>query len=59
MYHKTRYTEQQIENAVDELLSKMTLKEKIGQLHQVGPSPVGAFDIPDEDLKKMIAQQQN
>ena len=58
MYHKTRYTEQQIENAVDELLSKMTLKEKIGQLHQVGPSPVGAFDIPDEDLKKMIATGQ-
>ena len=58
MYHKTHYSEQQIENAVNELLSKMTLREKIGQLHQVGPSPVGAFDIPDEDLKKMIATGQ-
>ena len=25
----------------------MTLEEKIGQLHQVGPSSVGAFDIPE------------
>lgn len=58
MYLKTHYSEQQIENAVNELLSKMTLEEKIGQLHQVGPSPIGAFDIPNEDWQKMIATGQ-
>lgn len=30
-----------IEERIEELLSKMTLHEKVGQLHQVAPSKVG------------------
>lgn len=33
------------EKMIEELLGKMTMKEKIGQLYQVGPSPVGGFNI--------------
>ena len=41
------------EKKINELLSKMTLKEKIGQLQQIGPSPVGGFEISDEEAEKM------
>ena len=41
------------EKKIDELLSKMTLQEKIGQLQQIGPSPVGGFEISDEEAEKM------
>ena len=58
MYHKTRYSEQELETAVEQLISKMTLQEKIGQLQMAGPSPVGAFDISDEDMQKMIESGQ-
>lgn len=39
---------------VEELLRKMTLDEKIGQLHQSGVSIVGAFEISFEELINML-----
>ncbi|MCX7658576.1 MAG: glycosyl hydrolase, partial [Oscillospiraceae bacterium] len=36
---------QEIEKKIDDLLQKMTLKEKIGQMTQQGPSLVGGFDL--------------
>lgn len=41
------------EKRIDELLSLMTLEEKVGQLHQVGSSPVGGFEISLEEKKKL------
>ena len=54
MYLKSKVLTNEIEKKINNLLDKMTLEEKIGQLHQVGPSPVGAFDIPESELKKML-----
>ena len=54
MYLKSKVLTNEIEKKINNLLDKMTLEEKIGQLHQVGPSPVGAFDIPEAELKKML-----
>ena len=31
---------------VENLLSRMTLEEKIGQMNQESPSIVGGFDVP-------------
>lgn len=42
------------EKMIEELLGKMTLQEKIGQLSQVGPSPVGGFNISAEDAAQML-----
>ena len=42
------------EKMIEELLGKMTMKEKIGQLYQVGPSPVGGFNISAEDARRML-----
>lgn len=39
---------------IDDLLSKMTLEEKIGQLRQCGPSIVGAFDVSFNELLDMM-----
>lgn len=39
---------------VEELLSQMTLEEKIGQLNLESPSIVGGFDVPFEELIEMI-----
>ncbi len=39
---------------VDDLLSKMTLEEKVGQLNQESPSIVGGFDVPFEELIEML-----
>jgi beta-glucosidase len=50
----------EIEKRIDDLLAKMTLLEKAGQLTQLGPSIVGGFDFaaffenPDPDLFKDI-----
>lgn len=41
------------EQKINELLAQMTLSEKIGQLNQVGPSPVGGFEISLGEIKKM------
>lgn len=43
-----------IENKIEELLGKMTLHEKVGQLHQVAPSKVGGFEISKEEAKAMF-----
>lgn len=39
---------------VKEIISKMTLEEKIGQLNQESPSIVGGFDVPFEELIEMM-----
>ena len=39
---------------IDELLSEMTLEEKIGQMNQESPSIVGGFDVPFEELIEMM-----
>lgn len=39
---------------VKELLSKMTVEEKVGQLQQCGPSLVGAFEVSFEELLDMM-----
>lgn len=46
-----KLTLKQIDKKIDELLSEMTLKEKIGQLNQI-PEPQGIEQI--ENYKKMI-----
>lgn len=46
--------ENKIENRIEELLNKMTLDEKIGQLHQSGVSIVGAFEVSFEELINML-----
>lgn len=38
---------------VEDLLAKMTLEEKIGQMNQESPSIVGGFDVPFEELIEM------
>lgn len=42
------------EERIQELRSKMTLEEKIGQLQQCGPSLVGAFDVSFDELLNMM-----
>lgn len=42
------------EEKIEELLSKMTLEEKVGQLQQCGPSLVGAFEVSFEELLDMM-----
>ncbi len=39
---------------VEELLGKMTLDEKIGQMNQESPSIVGGFDVPFSELIEMM-----
>ncbi len=39
---------------VENLLSRMTLEEKIGQMNQESPSIVGGFDVPFEELIEML-----
>lgn len=42
------------EKKIDELLDKMTLDEKIGQLNQLGPSPLGGFEISLNEKKLLL-----
>ena len=44
----------EIEKRIQDLLSKMTLEEKVGQLHQSGGSLVGAFDLTFEEILTMV-----
>ncbi|MBR4333431.1 MAG: glycoside hydrolase family 3 C-terminal domain-containing protein [Clostridia bacterium] len=44
----------EIEKRIKDLLSKMTLEEKAGQLHQAGGSIVGAFDLSLEEILTMV-----
>ena len=39
---------------VEDLLSRMTLDEKIGQMNQESPSIVGGFDVPFSELIEML-----
>ncbi len=39
------------EQKIDALLAKMTLREKIGQLNQLGGSPVGGFGVTKEEAE--------
>ncbi|MBO4468707.1 MAG: glycoside hydrolase family 3 C-terminal domain-containing protein [Clostridia bacterium] len=39
---------------IETLIAKMTVDEKIGQLNQVGPSPVGGFEISLKEKKLML-----
>lgn len=42
------FIDPKIEKKIDDLIAQMTLEEKIGQICQVGPSPVGGFEISEE-----------
>ena len=55
MKRQTQFIRPETEAKIDALLEAMTIEEKIGQLHQVGPSPVGGFDVSLEEKKKMLA----
>ena len=48
-----KLTEEQ-KKRIEELLSQMTLEEKIGQMNQESPSIVGGFDVPFEELIEMM-----
>lgn len=48
------FIDQKIEKKIDDLIAQMTLEEKIGQLCQCGPSPVGAFEISEEQAALML-----
>ena len=39
---------------VEDLLSRMTIEEKIGQMNQESPSIVGGFDVPFSELIEML-----
>ncbi len=44
----------EIEKRIKDLLEKMTLEEKVGQLHQAGGSIVGAFELSFEEVLTMV-----
>ena len=48
------FTDPETEEKIDELLAKMTLEEKIGQICQVVPSPVGGFEISEEQAAQLL-----
>ena len=58
MLNKNRQEEfikKDYEEKIDQLISKMTLGEKIGQLIQISPSLFGAFGMtPDEIIEKLV-----
>lgn len=39
---------------IQDLLSEMTVEEKVGQMHQLSPSIVGGFDVSFEELIEMV-----
>ncbi len=49
---------EKIEKKIEELLSQMTLHEKVGQLQQVAPSKVGGFEMPKEEAFKLYTNGQ-
>lgn len=44
------------EKRIDDLIDKMTLEEKIGQMTQLSPSIVGGFDLPFPELIEMLTE---
>lgn len=51
---KMIFTNPETEKKIDALLAQMTLEEKIGQICQVGPSPVGGFEISEEQAAQLL-----
>ncbi|MCM8709902.1 glycoside hydrolase family 3 C-terminal domain-containing protein [Clostridium sp. SYSU_GA19001] len=50
-----KFIREDYEKKIDELIAKMTLKEKIGQLVQISPSLFGAFGLTvDELIQKLV-----
>lgn len=45
----------QQQEKIEELLNKMTLEDKIGQMNQEAPSIVGGFDVSFEELISMVS----
>lgn len=43
-----------IENRISEIMSKLTLEEKVGQLNLLGRSPIGGADVTLEDIQQML-----
>ncbi|MBB5264937.1 beta-glucosidase [Catenibacillus scindens] len=50
MYRLTKAQKQKVQD----LLSQMTLEEKIGQMNLISPSIVGGFDVSFEELIEMV-----
>lgn len=50
---KCKLTREQ-EQKIGELLSRMTVEEKVGQMNQLSPSIVGGFDVSMEELIEMV-----
>lgn len=48
------FVQPEIEKKIDDLISQMTLEEKIGQICQVGPSPVVGFEISEEQAEQLL-----
>lgn len=48
------FSDDSTEKKIEELLGKMTVKEKIGQLNQIGSSPVGAFEISQKEMQELF-----
>lgn len=44
------------EKRIETLIAQMTVDEKVGQLNQVGPSPVGGFEISLKEKKLMLKE---
>lgn len=53
-YDVKRYIQKEVEDKITNLLEQMTIEEKIGQLNQLGPSLVGAFEVSFEELLNMM-----
>ncbi|NSB32601.1 beta-glucosidase BglX [Clostridium saccharoperbutylacetonicum] len=58
MFNKNKQEEfinKDYEKRIDDLINKMTLEEKIGQVIQISPSLFGAFGMtPDEIIEKLV-----
>ena len=48
-----RLSEEQ-KKRIKDILSQMTLEEKIGQMNQISPSIVGGFDVSFPELIEMV-----
>lgn len=51
---QNQFINPETEKKIDALLAEMTVKEKIGQLHQLGTSPVGGFEISKQEMQKLL-----
>ncbi len=56
MCENKNFLSKDIKEKIEELISKMTIEEKVGQLNQVGPSPVGGFEISLQEKKLMLKE---